>query len=152
MAQSKVTIGGEIVKTKGVEAIKDLQENRTMIVQKLTQNAPSKPEIVEGLKNIDDVFENFKPSAEVNFKDKEGSKVSEELNFKSLADFSLKGLTDNSSFLSDLKIQSETFQQVLRELKNNNRLKKAMTDEGGKVALVKSLMALIKELEENERV
>jgi hypothetical protein len=152
MAQSKVTIGGEIVKKMGVEAIKDLQENRTMIAQQLTQSAPSKPEIVEGLKNIDDVFGHFKPSAEIAFKDKEGGTVSEELNFKSLADFSLKGLTDNSSFLSDLQIQADTFQQILRELKNNNRLKKALSDEAGKIALMKSMMALIKELEENERV
>jgi len=151
MAQSKVTIGGEIVKTVGVEAIKDLQENRTMIVQKLTQAPPSKPEIVEGMKNIDDVFDHFKPTADVKFKDKDGASLSEELTFNSIGDFSLKGLTDNSAFLGELKVQSETYQQIVRELKGNNRLKKALADEGGKVALMKALMALIKELEENER-
>jgi hypothetical protein len=150
MSKPKVTIGGEIVKQMGVEAIKDLQENRTMFVQKLTQNPPSRPEIVENLKTIDDVFENYKPSADVKFKDAEGSSVSEELRFNSLADFSLNGLTENSSFLSNLNIQTNTYQQILRELKNNNRLKKVLADAGGKAAMVKVLMAVIKELEENE--
>ena len=150
MAKSKVTIGGDIVKKIGVEAIKDLQENRTMIVQKLTQNAPSKPEIAENLKCIEDVFEHFKPKAEVSFKDKEGSKVTEELPFNSIADFSLKGLTQNSSFLGGLQIQAQTYQQILQELKANNRLKKLLATDDGKEAIVKTLFALIKELEENE--
>jgi hypothetical protein len=150
MAKSKVTIGGEIVKQNGVEAIKDLQENRTMFIQKLTQNPPSKPDIVENLKTIDDVFNHYKPSAEVKFKDKEGSSISEELRFGALADFSLNGLTEKSPFLGNLKMQSEVYQQIMLEMKGNNRLKKALTDEKGKSAIVKALMAIIKELEENE--
>jgi hypothetical protein len=150
MSKPKVTIGGEIVKKIGVEAIKDLQENRTLIAQKLTQTPPSKPEIVENLKSVEDVFDHYKPTADVKFKDAEGAAVPEELRFNSLADFSLNGLTENSNFLSDLKIQTDTFQQILRELKGNNRLKKVIADEGGKTAMVKVLMALIKELEENE--
>lgn len=149
MAQSKVTIGGEIVKKKGVEAIKDLQENRTMILQKLTQAPPAKPEIVENLKTIDDVFNHYKPSAEVKFKDKEGSNVSEELSFNNLADFSLNGLKDKSKFLRDLNIEAETYQQILAQLKGNNKLKKLLADESGKTALLKALLAVIKELEEN---
>lgn len=150
MAQPKVTIGGEVVKNKSAESIKDLTENRTMIVQKLTQNVPSKPEIAENLKCIEDVFTHFKPKAEVSFKDKEGSKITEELPFNSIADFSLKGLTQNSNFLGGLQIQSQTYQQILQELKGNNRLKKLLSSNDGKEAVVKTLLALIKELEENE--
>ena len=150
MAQNKVTIGGELVKQSGVEAIKDLQENRTMFIQKLTQNAPSKPEIVENLKTIDEVFEHFKPAVDIKFKDKEGSSVTEDIKFKSLADFSLNGLTEKSQFLSNLKMQSEVYQQIMIEMKGNNRLKKALTDEKGKAALVKALMAIIQELENND--
>jgi hypothetical protein len=149
--QAKVTIGGDLVKRKGVEAIKDLTENRTMIVKQLTQNPPSKPEVVENLKNIDDVFNHFQPRAEVNFTDKEGTKISEDLAFKSLYDFSLKGLTQNSNFLGGLKMQSETYQRILQELKGNARLKKLLSTDEGKAALAQTLIALIKELEENER-
>jgi hypothetical protein len=150
MAKGKVVIGGDLVKEKGVEAIKDLQENRTMIVQKLTQSPPSKPEVVDGLKTIEDVFDNYKPTAEVKFKDKEGGSVSEELKFNSLADFSLNGLTENSDFLKQLNSQSEVYKLILRELKGNNRLKKAISEGGGKEALIKALMAIVKEIEENE--
>jgi hypothetical protein len=151
MSQSKVTIGGEIVKRIGVEAIKDLQENRTMIVQKLTQNPPSKPVIVDSLKTIDDVFDHYKPSANVTFKDREGASVPEELNFNSLTDFGLKGLTANSNFLNNLKVQSDTFQKILQELKGNNHLKKALGNDVSKSGLIKSLMALMQELEESDR-
>lgn len=150
MAKGKVVIGGDLVKEKGIEAIKDLQENRTMIVQKLTQSPPSKPEVVDNLKSIEEVFDKFKPTAEVKFKDKEGTSVSEELNFHSLEDFSLKGLTENSDFLKDLSTQSEVYQLILRELKGNNRLKKIIADGGGKEALIKALMAIVKEIDENE--
>jgi len=71
MAKQSV-IGGDLIKEKGVEAIKDLQENRTMIVQKLTQTPANKPVVVENLKNIGEVFDQYKPSAEVTFKDKDG--------------------------------------------------------------------------------
>ena len=150
MAQSKVTIGGEIVKKMSAEALKDLQENRTMVVQKLTQNPASKPEVVENLKNIEEVFDHYKPTANVKFKDKEGAGISEELPFNSLADFGLKGLTENSTFLRELNLETNAYQQILRELKGNNRLKKVISEEGGKTAMLKVLMALIQELEEND--
>lgn len=150
MAKQSV-IGGELIKEKGVEAIKDLQENRTMIVQKLTQSPASKPVIVENLKNIGEVFDHFKPTAEVSFKDKDGGNINEDLNFRSLADFSLDGLTEQSAFLKDLKMQSEVYQLIIRELKNNNKLKKVLADGGGKTALLKALMAILKEMEENEK-
>ena len=150
MAKQTV-IGGELIKEKGVEAIKDLTENRTMIVQKLTQSPPSKPVVVENLKNIGDVFDEYKPSAEVTFKDKEGGSINEELNFRSLADFSLDGITEQSNFLKDLKTQSEVYQLIIRELKNNNKLKKVLADGGGKTALVKAMYAILKEIEESEK-
>ena len=151
MAQPKDQIGGEIIKGRRGEAIKDLTVNRTMIAQKLTQHPPSRPEIVENLKNIEEVFEHFKPKTQVNFRDSQGAKVTEELPFNSLEDFSLKGLTRNSNFLGDLQIQHQTYQQILQELKGNNRLKKLLTTEEGKTALAKTLLALIKELDEVER-
>jgi len=150
MAKQSV-IGGELIKEKGVEAIKDLQENRTMIVQKLTQSPPSKPVVVENLKNIGDVFDQYKPSAEVTFKDKDGGSISEELNFSTLADFSLDGITEQSAFLKDLNTQSEVYQLIIRELKNNNKLKKVLADGGGKTALLKALVAIMKEIEESEK-
>ncbi|MFZ4546122.1 MAG: hypothetical protein ACOYN4_01735 [Bacteroidales bacterium] len=150
MAKQSV-IGGELIKEKGAEAIKDLQENRTMIVQKLTQSPPSKPVVVENLKNIGDVFDQYKPSAEVIFKDKDGGSISEELNFSTLADFSLDGITEQSAFLKDLNTQSEVYQLIIRELKNNNKLKKVLADGGGKTALLKALVAIMKEIEESEK-
>jgi predicted component of type VI protein secretion system len=148
---AKSVIGGELVKESGVEAIKDLKENRTMFVQRFTQTPDSRPAVVEGLKNIEDVFNQYKPKAEVAFTDKDGGTVNEELAFGSLADFSLDNLTDQSGFLKDLKTQSEVYQQIIKELKNNNKLKKVIADTTGKTALIKALMAILKEMEESEK-
>ncbi len=145
------TIGGEIVKEKGVEAIKDLQENRTLFVQQFTQEPASKPGVVENLKNIEDVFDHYKPKAEINFKDSEGGSSSEELSFNSLNDFSVDGLTEQSDFLKDLRTKSDVYEQIIRELKNNNKLKKLIADGGGKQALVNALSAVLKELEDNDK-
>jgi len=73
------------------------------------------------------------------------------LNFRTLADFGLDGITEQSAFLKDLKTQSEVYQLIIRELKNNNKLKKVLADGGGKTALLKALMAIMKEIEESEK-
>jgi hypothetical protein len=54
-------IGGTEVKTDAFEAFADIPQNRVLLAEKLTYDPPVKPEIIEGLTSIDDVFENFKP-------------------------------------------------------------------------------------------
>ncbi len=65
-------IGGSEVKGDASEAISEIQQNRTLLVEKLTAEAPVKPEIVQGLTKIDEVFEHFKPQIDIDFQDSEG--------------------------------------------------------------------------------
>ena len=49
-------IGGNEVKVDANESIAEIPSNRTLIVQKLTDEAPAAPESVYGLETIEDVF------------------------------------------------------------------------------------------------
>ena len=58
-------IGGNEVNVDANESIADIPSNRTLLVQKLTDEAPVSPETVYGLQTVEDVFEHFSPSVNV---------------------------------------------------------------------------------------
>jgi predicted component of type VI protein secretion system len=142
------SIGGQEVKGDANEAISDIPQNRTLMVEKLTADAPVKPEIVSGLKNLDEVFEHFSPEVEVEFEDNEGGSKAEKLDFQSLSDFGVKGITSKSEFLKSMANQKEQCYKIIKQLKSNKMLKKALENEETKSALINSMYALIKEIEE----
>ena len=142
------SIGGQEVKGDANEAISDIPQNRTLMVEKLTADAPIKPEVISDLKNIDEVFEHFKPKVEVDFEDSEGGTKAETLQFGGLSDFGVKGITAQSGFLKDLANQKEQSYKIIKQLKSNKMLRKALDNEETKEALLNSMYALIKEIED----
>ncbi|MFO7617259.1 MAG: hypothetical protein R6V75_08400 [Bacteroidales bacterium] len=141
-------IGGNEVKGDASEAILEIPQNKTLLVQKLTHDAPVRPDIVEGLKNIDEVFNHFKPQVEVDFEDNSGAAFQENLRFGGLADFGVKGITAQSAFLQNLNLQKDQFQKIIKQLKSNKLLRKALESGDTRQAVLNSLYAMIKELEE----
>ncbi|MGB1308568.1 MAG: hypothetical protein ACPG6B_06635 [Oceanihabitans sp.] len=143
-------IGGTEVKTDANEAIQEIPQNRTLFVEKLTQDQAIKPEVVTGLKTIEEVFEHYKPEVEVDFEDAEGVEKKEALNFSNLGDFGAKGITKQSSFLKDLSTEKEQYIKVIKQLKTNKILKTALENPEAKTALLESIRALLTEIEENK--
>jgi hypothetical protein len=143
-------IGGSEVKGDANEAMSELPQNRTLMVEKLTKDPPIKPEIVEGLKSIDDVFEHYSPKVEMEFHDGDGGARKEVLHFKNLGEFGIKGITNQSEFLQDLTAQKEQNQKMIKQLKTNRLLKTAVENEAHKTALLNAINALIKELEDSK--
>jgi hypothetical protein len=148
MAVEKYTIGGTVAETEAYEAFADIPQNRVLLAEKLTVNAPVKPEVVEGLTTVEQVFEHFKPKIDLDFETEEGASKKETLHFNNLGDFGVKGITTQSAFLNDLTMKKEQFQKVIKQLKTNKLLKQTLTDASSKQALLDSLHALIRELEE----
>ncbi len=142
------SIGGQEVKGDANEAISDIPQNRTLMVEKLSADAPVKPEIVSGLKNLDEVFEHFHPVVDLEFEDNEGGSKAEKLNFQRLSDFGMKGITAQSEFLKTMANQKEQCYKIIKQLKSNKMLKKALENEETKAALLNSMYALIKEINE----
>lgn len=147
---SSFGIGGNEVRQEGQEAILEIQQNKTLIAQKLTTKTPSKPEIITGLKSIDDVFEHFDPKINVVFEDNKGQSVKEELSFKNVGDFSIKGMMEQSPFLNDLKTKNEQYAKLIKQLKTNKILKLALQDSEAKQSIIDSIETLIKEINQSE--
>lgn len=147
---SNYGIGGNEVKLDAGESITAIPQNRTLVAQKLTVEAPIKPELVEGITTVENAFEHFKPVVKVNFETADGGTKVEALKFKSLGDFGIKGITSQSDFLSDLETEKDQYQKIIRQLKLNKILKAALEDGEAKKALLESLGALINELKENK--
>ena len=147
MANS-VGIGGQEVKGDASEALSEIPQNRTLIAGKLTPNTPIKPQVVEGLKTVDDVFEHFQPELKIPFEDAEGGTVNEDIRFNNLGDFGKKGIIGKSDFLQGLEIESVQYQKIIKQLKTNKVLKMALEDADAKESLLATIDALIGEIKE----
>jgi hypothetical protein len=150
MAVEKYGIGGMVQETEAFEAFADIPQNRVLMAEKLTADAPIKPEVVEGLTTVEQVFGHFKPNIEMDFETEDGATKKETLRFSNLGDFGVKGITDQSDFLGELTMKKEQFQKIIKQLKTNKLLKQAIGNPESKANLINSLHALIKELEQSK--
>jgi len=143
----KYELGGQEVPRDASEAITELTQNKTLMVEKLTGDAPVKPEITEGLKTVDDVFEHFQPSVKMSFENADGAPVEEELKFRNLGHFGQKGITKQSPFLQGLDHQKENYEKFMRTLKSNKVLQKVLADPDAKAAYLAAINELLGEIE-----
>ncbi|MBP6625350.1 MAG: hypothetical protein KA198_09265 [Chitinophagaceae bacterium] len=147
---SNYGIGGNEVKSDASEAFADIPQNRTLMMEKLTKDAPVKPQIVHGMQTIEQVFAEFKPEVEVEFADAEGVGRKEKLSFNNLGDFGIKGITEQSAFLKDVTTQQDQYQKIVKQLKTNKIMKTALENPEAKQAMIDSIHALIQELNNNK--
>lgn len=140
-------LGGTEVQSDANEAIQEIPQNRTLLVEKLTNDQPIKPVVVGGLKTVEEVFEHYKPQVEVDFENNEGVGRKENLKFSNLGDFGASGITRQSKFLKDLTTEKDQYVKIIKQLKTNKILKTALADPEAKQALMESLKALISEIE-----
>ena len=143
-------VGGQEVKLDASEGIADIPLNRTFLVQKLTQEEPMMPSKVYGLKNVEEVFNHFKPSVEVEMDKSDGSTLNEEFRFGNLGDFSTKNLVDKSQYLTDLNIQQEQYNKILKQAKSNKILKNVLDNPETRSAFIDLLNSLAEEIESNK--
>lgn len=147
MSMFNYGVGGNEVKVDANEAIQEIQENKTLIVSKLTEQDPINPEIITGLRTVEEVFKYFKPSIAVDQETAEGTMVKEDFKFATLADFTPKSITNQSPFLKNLHLQQEQYNKIVRQLKANKVLKSMLDDEQSRKAFVAALKAVALELE-----
>jgi hypothetical protein len=150
MSKDLYGIGGTERPTETSEALGALQQNKTLMVQKLTHDDPIKPEIVEGLTNTEAVFDHFKPAIDMEFSSEEGSTVKETLKFANLGDFGSKGITNQSEYLKGLKDKQDEFLKIVKQLRTNKLLLTAMKDPENKAAIMSALENLKSELDNHK--
>ena len=143
-------LGGTEVRTDANEAIQEIPQNKTLLIEKLTNDPAIKPVIETGMQTIEDVFEHYKPEVEVEFEDAEGATSKETLNFRNLGDFGAKGITRQSEYLKGLSTEKDQYVKVMKQLKTNKILKTALADPEAKAALLGAIRALLTEIEESK--
>ena len=140
MAILEYGIGGNEVKVDTSEAIANIPENRSLIVEQLT------PEAVKGLSTIEEVFAHFLPNIDVEFENEEGQPVKENFRFSSVADFSVKNMTQNSPFLHKLDTEKTFYEGMVTQLRSNKVLQRVLENPESKKAFISALEALSNEL------
>ena len=140
-------VGGSEIKIDANEAIQEIQGNKTLLISKLTTEDAIVPEIVSGLKTVEDVFKHFSPNVSVHHITEEGKEIKEKFEFNNLGDFSPKKLVENSEFLKGLKLKEEQYNKIVKQLRINKVLRKLMEDETAKKEFADALRAIAKELE-----
>lgn len=141
-------IGGNEKKVDTSEAFGEISPNKTLFIQKLTDNEPLRPEKVEGLKTVEEVFEHYKPNVNVALDKQDGSVVNENLKFNNLGDFGVKNLVQQSSYLRKLNIEREMYLNIIKQLKTNKTLKTTLDNEETRAAFVSALKNFVKELDQ----
>ena len=139
-------IGGNEVNVDANESIADIPSNRTLLVQKLTDEAPVSPETVYGLQTVEDVFEHFSPSVNVEMQDDNGEDVLETMRSKNLGDFNADKLKENSDFLSKLDVEKEQNIKIARQLSSNKALLKALANPETRQAILDLLQSSLDEV------
>lgn len=140
-------IGGNEVKVDANESIADIPSNRTLMVQKLTDEAPAAPECIYGLETVEDVFEHFEPVVQLEHTDAEGAEIKELMAFKNLGDFDAKKIKENSEFLNGLDIEKEQSIKIARQLTSNRALQKVIENPETRNALAEIIEHSIQEIQ-----
>lgn len=141
-------IGGNEVKLDASEAIADIPSNRTLLVQKLTEDDPTAPEAVYGLTTIDEVFQKFRPTVNVDLETANGESKKETWAFNKLSDFNESQLIRQSPFLNQLDLRNEQYNKMARQLSSNKVLQKALSDDATRLAVLQAIENALKELTE----
>ncbi|MRJ11687.1 hypothetical protein EDL98_11500 [Ornithobacterium rhinotracheale] len=104
------------------------------------------PQAVYGLQTVEDVFNEFSPSVELEHQDAQGNEIKETMKFKNLGDFESKKIKENSDFLSKLDIEKEQSKKIARQLSSNRALLKALENTDTKEAIIKILESSLEEI------
>lgn len=150
MAIFEYGIGGNEVKVDASESIAAIPENRTLLVEALTAEETINPEIVTGLTSIDQVFEHYKPQINVEFENAEGQPVNEDFLFSSVADFDVKNMTKNSTFLSGVNADKVFFENLTKQLRSNKVLQRVLENSESRQAFLNALQEIGAEIEANQ--
>lgn len=130
-----------------------IDQNKTLYIDQFTAEAPSgaDAELYQDIQNINDAFERFKPTVEVDFVDEEGGSVNEKLHFGEIRDFEAQGgkgrLVENSQFLSGVKQKIDTNVKIRKSIEQNRKLRDILKDEDSRAELKTMLQAMLAELE-----
>lgn len=139
-------IGGNEKPVEASEGIGNLPQNRTLYVGQFTADDPIAAEAVTGLKTVEDVYAKFQPNVDVEFETEDGQTVQENFKFANTADFQVKQMTARSNFLNDLSVQKDFYEKLVKQLRTNKVLQRALENADARQGMIDALTQLREEL------
>lgn len=115
-----------------------LPSNKLLYAAKLNSEEDSDVTPVK-CTNLKEVFEKFRPSFEVELEDPEGQQVNANFEIQSMKDFTSKELIEKNDSLRETYYSKEMLTDLDKQLKKNNALKKTLSDNEKKEALIKMM-------------
>lgn len=100
--------------------------------------------------NMKEVFEKFRPSFDVEMDSLDGEQVNADFEIKAMKDFGSKELIEKNDYLQKIYYGKEILNDLEKQLKKNNALKKTLADKEKKEALLKLARYYIDLLGEEE--
>ncbi len=88
--------------------------------------------------NLKEVFEKFQPSFDVELESEEGEPVNADFEIRAMKDFTSKELIEKNDHLQKTYYSKEMMDDLDKQLKKNNALKKTLSDKEKKEALLKA--------------
>ena len=98
--------------------------------------------------NLKEVFEKFRPSFSAELESTDGGQVNADFSIKAMKDFGSKELIEQNDYLQKIYYGKEILNDLEKQLKKNNALKKTLADKEKKDALLKLAKYYIDLLEE----
>jgi hypothetical protein len=86
----------------------------------------------------------------VAFEDEEGQEKIENFKFHNVADFLVKNMTQTSPFLKDLDKKKDFYSKIMKQLRSNKILQKALQNGDSQAAFIEALQSCLAELESYE--
>lgn len=87
--------------------------------------------------NLKEVFEKFRPGFSVEMESVDGEQVNADFSIKAMKDFGSKELVEKNDYLQKIYYGKEILNDLEKQLKKNNALKKTVGDKEKKEALLK---------------
>ncbi|NQU87931.1 MAG: type VI secretion system contractile sheath small subunit [Mariniphaga sp.] len=143
---ARKTVYRKVIDIDVGEDVVILPDNRTLLVEQLTNKAPKQPEIKD-FRNIDEVFEHYQPESVIAFENENGVPQNETLKFNNLNDFGPEGIAKQSEFLKGINNKKEVYEKFIEIVKKNSTLRNALSDPKAKEQVLKGLHAMFVELD-----
>ena len=87
--------------------------------------------------NLKEVFDKFRPDFSVEMESVDGEQVNADFEIKAMKDFGSKELIEQNDYLQKVYYGKEILNDLEKQLKKNNSLKKTLSDKEKKDALLK---------------
>ena len=126
----------EKVKRDASIPVELLPSNKLLYAARL--NSDEEPDVTPTkCTNLKEVFEKFRPSFSVEMDSPDGQQVNADFQVKAMKDFGSKELIEKNEYLQKIYYGKEILNDLEKQLKKNNALKKTLDDKEKKDALLK---------------